>query len=71
MKADDLPEGSKYFDPPSIWNIFQLKERKTGPEDSKKVLFSENIVLYFRAENVYPLKVTQRLGEYIKYREPK
>lgn len=69
MKADNLPVGGNHFGPPSFWNIFKLKERKICPEDSKKGLFSENVILYFRAENMCHLKVALKLGDYIKSME--
>lgn len=69
MKVDGLPGDSRDFGPPSFWNSFQLREREICPEDSKKGLFSENDVLYFRAKNMYPLKVSQGPGDYIKNRE--
>ena len=70
MKAGGLLGDSKDFGQPSFWNVSQLREREICPEDSKKGLFSENDVLYFRAKNMYLLKVSQGLGDYTKNREP-
>lgn len=66
MKADNLPEYGKHFGPISFWNIFKLKERIICSENSKRGLFSENVILYFRDENMCHLKVTLGLGDCIK-----